>query len=664
MAVRKNSTDSNQLGMFMPESNWKVPSMSDLPEFWRADETGFDTETRDPNLMTHGPGWYRNDGEIVGFSLSCDAQQGFYLPIAHEGGDNMPRDNVLEYFRYGFKKMGRDNTLVLMNGMYDLGWSSVYGIVPGDECQIIDIMWVQALLNEHLTSYALKAITKYWGLEGKDEKLLEQAAHAFGVDPKGGIWRLPARYAAPYAEQDAVATLQSWHKQKPHVAEQGLSTVVKLEHDLIPLLLHMRRQGVRIDMDQAERVRDDLQVREKDAISKVKHLSGCDVDIFAAESVAKAFRQMDIPYETTATGKPSFRRNWLETHESELAQTITEARQLNKVWSGFVVDNILGKCHDGRIHCEFHPLRSDDGGTVSGRFSCSNPNLQQIPARHPELGPMVRSLFLPEEGEQWCSIDYSQQEPRLTIHYAAKGDFTGGREAAQAYLDNPNTDYHDFVSTMMFGPGFTKQQRYASKQINLGMAYNMGGAKLCRSLGFSTEWVNIGGEQVEVAGPEGKEFISKYHAKMPFIKELNNHFQGEANQAGFLRTLSHRRCRFDNWEPIRRSGSGLMKPYEEAVRMYGRGNIRRAEMHKALNKKIQGGAADMIKVALRDLWRAGIKPLLTIHDENDFSMPNTQVAQDAAEIMRNCMRLEVPMKVDIDYGRSWGEAVEMKEVAA
>ena len=321
---------------------------------------------------------------------------------------------------------------------------------------------------------------------------------------------------------------------------------------------------------------------------------------------------------------------------------------------------IIGQADkNGRIHAEFHPLRSDDGGTVSGRFSSSNPNLQQVPARDPRMNTIIRGLFLPEDGEQWCAADYSQQEPRLTIHYAAERGCTRGQEAADRYNTDPDTDYHNFVASLVFGSVFTKQERNIAKMINLGLAYGMGGAKLCKKLGFTTvRKVGKNNQEYEVAGPEGQAILDKYHKEVPFIKELSQQYAQHANNHGYLTTMSGRRCRFSAWEPL---SGGRALPYADAVRVYGQNNIKRAFTHAALNRKIQGGSADMVKVSIRNLWRAGICPLVTIHDENGVSVPNKEKAKEVMEIMKTCVKLRVPLKVDGDLGPSWGEAKPMKE---
>ena len=146
---------------------------------------------------------------------------------------------------------------------------------------------------------------------------------------------------------------------------------------------------------------------------------------------------------------------------------VVEAREINKASTTFI-DTLLKHSHEGRIHAEIHQLRGDKGGTVSGRLSMSNPNLQQIPARHPTIGPAIRSLFIPEEGEQWGSFDYSQQEPRIIVHFAKQLDLAGSSEVAGAYINDPTTDFHQKVAEM------ANIDRKKAKTINLGLSYDIG----------------------------------------------------------------------------------------------------------------------------------------------------------------------------------------------
>ncbi len=649
--MAKRILDPRQHDLFKPEATWRPPV--ELPtHIINQPIVSLDTETNDPELKERGPSWFRGGGHLAGVSLGWEGGS-TYLPIGHDGGDNIDKEATLAWLKYFLQNY--NGTLVLMNCMYDIGWLRSSGInINYDNIILWDVMMVEALLDEHKLRYNLDSIAKTYGLQPKDEALLTEAAHAFGCDPKGGLWRLPARFVGPYAEQDARLPLQIYNIQKKLVAEQGLDKVVQLEHDLIPLLVEMRFRGVRVDVSKAEELYDSFMGEFNQHVLEIKNQSGLNVDVWSADSCAKVFNQLSVNYPRTGSGKPSFTDEWLTSHQSPVAALISKARKAHKAANTFCKGYVLDMADkNGRVHAEFHPLRSDSGGTVSGRFSSSNPNLQNIPARDPVMNTLIRGLFLPEDGELWCAADYSQQEPRLTIHYAAAGNFSRGVESAEHYTVDPDTDYHSFVAKL------ANIDRKPAKMINLGLAYGMGGSKLCHKLGLPTIMkTGYNGQQYETAGPEGQAILDKYFEAVPFVRELADTYKNIANNTGAIRTLSGRLCRFPYWEP--RSG-GRAELYEEAAKKYGANNIRRAFTHTALNRKIQGGSADMIKISLRNLWREGLVPLVTVHDENGISVPDHHTAKKVAEIMRTCVQLRVPMKVDVDIGKSWGLAKPMTE---
>jgi DNA polymerase I-like protein with 3'-5' exonuclease and polymerase domains len=187
--------------------------------------------------------------------------------------------------------------------------------------------------------------------------------------------------------------------------------------------------------------------QEKNILHKIKKLTNIDVEIWAAASIAKVFEKLKLPFDKTEkTGAPSFTKNFLANHPNEIAQDIANAREINKAHTTFI-DTITKHSVKGRIHADINQIRSDAGGTVTGRFSMSNPNLQQIPARHKELGPMIRSIFIPEENCKWGSFDYSQQEPRILVHYAKLQNLEGVDGIVEAYQKG-DADFHQVVADM------------------------------------------------------------------------------------------------------------------------------------------------------------------------------------------------------------------------
>jgi len=650
--------DGRQQSLFRPETTWAPPT--ELPDISQCSVVSIDTETCDPNLKNDlGSGWYRNDGKIVGISVAYPEDgraKGLYAPFAHEGGDNLNKQNVIDWLNHFFRNF--NGVLVLMECMYDLGWLSAEGVdvsrVLSGEIVIRDVLFIQALIDENRRSYNLDSIAVSHGLPSKDESLLREAASSFGVDPKSGLWKLPARYVGRYAERDAELPLIIYSKQLKIVEQDKLERVVDLEHSLVPCLMAMKKKGIRVDVSKAEEHRDVFMAEYNKTLTEIKAECGLPVEVFSAPSVAMGFNELSISYPKTKIGRPSFTDDWLSSHPSKMAKLVTHARKQQRAAVTFCEGLVLSKQFKGRVHPNFHPLRSDEGGTVSGRFSSSNPNAQQIPGRDPKMGTILRGLFLPEEGEQWSAADFSQQEPRIMVHYAEQRGCTKGAEAAERYRNDPNTDYHSMTAEMIFGPNFTKQQRFFAKTTNLGLSYSMGALKLCKQLGFPTAMkTGYDGRQYEGPGPEGEALLAKYHGAMPFVRELSTQFTNQAKMDGAIRTLAGRLCRFPFFES---TSGGRAMSYDAACNLYGASGIRRAFTHTALNRKIQGGAADFSKVALRNLWRAGFTPLVMVHDEFGISVPDKKKAREAADIMRDCVKLNVPMKVDIDMGNSWGEA--------
>jgi len=369
---------------------------------------------------------------------------------------------------------------------------------------------------------------------------------------------------------------------------------------------------------------------------EIKRRFGVNVDIWASASIQKAFDTNDLWYPHTEKGAPSFQGPWLEAHEHDLPKMIVEARRINKARTTFIEGAILEYSHNGRIHAEAHPLKNDGGGTVTGRFSYSNPNLQQVPARDPEIGKLIRSLFIPEEGATWGAFDYSQQEPRITVHYASLLGLEGATDAVKAY-STEGADFHQIVADMA---GIPRKQ---AKNINLGLTYGMGQQKLIRELGLEPD--------------EALKLLETYHRRVPFIRGLQSRCTRIAEQRGCITTLGGRKCHFDLWEAVGflHDEKQAPLPLQEAKDKYG-DNLKRSFTYKALNKLIQGSAADMTKLAMRDLWKEGLVPHIQIHDELDYSIFNQEQAEIVIDRMVNCVKMRVPLVVDYESGSNWGEA--------
>jgi DNA polymerase I-like protein with 3'-5' exonuclease and polymerase domains len=614
---------SIQQPLFTPETEW-VPPIN-LPDLSQHKEIAIDLETRDPNLMKMGSGSVRGDGEIVGIAVAVEGWSG-YFPIAHEGGGNMDRALVLDWFE---EVLHTTATKIFHNAMYDVSWIRSLGFhINGG---IIDTMIAASLVNENRFRYTLDAVAKDYVGAGKNERLLQEAAKDWGVDAKAEMWRLPAPFVGEYAEKDAEITLKLWGAMQHEISKQDLWDIFNLETNLFPCLVDMKFKGVRVDLDIANGIKKSLIKTEKDLHKDIKKIAGFDIEIWANASIAKAFDKLKIPYDRTETGVPSFTKNFLATHPAELPKLIVNAREINKANTTFI-DTILKHEHKGRIHSDINQIRSDQGGTVTGRFSYSNPNLQQIPARHKELGPMIRSIFIPEDDHTWGCFDYSQQEPRILVHFASLMRLEGTGTIVDSYKDG-SADFHQMIADMA---GIERKQ---AKTINLGIMYGMGKNKLMAELGLMKD--------------AAEKLLKTYHQKAPFVKMLSEAVSRRADDSGKIRTIGGRLCHFDMWEP---HGFGIKKPlnHADALREHGPG-IKRAFTYKALNKLIQGSAADMTKKSMLALYREGVIPHIQIHDELDISVASVQHAEKIIKIMEEAVELQVPNKVDYEKGDNWGD---------
>ncbi len=612
------------------QSEWIPPH--ELPNIFDAKVIAFDLETYDPELKSTGPGWTTKNGHIIGIAVAVEGWKGYY-PIRHENGFNWDRKRVLNWFK---KLMQTDAIKVAHNAIYDLGWLDAEGIeVKGP---IVDTMIMAPIINENKFSYALNAVGKDMLNEYKNENLLKQAAIEFGVDPKNEMYKLPAIFVGSYAEQDADLTLRLFQHMRPIIEKESLTTVYKLEMELIPVIFNMIKKGVRVDVEKARRYKKTFKNTEKKILDGILEDTGIAVDVWAAASVATVFDKLKIKYpRTEKTKAPSFTKDFLLHHSHPIAQQIQSAREYNKVQSTFI-DTILKHGETGRIHASIHQMRDGEAGTVSGRLSYSNPNLQQLPARNKEIKKQIRGLFLPEEKETWGSFDYSQQEPRIASHYAFKLGCEGAQTIVDEYQKNADADFHNIVSEI------ADIERDQAKTINLGLFYGMGVNKLSNELQV----------KVEVA----KEILSQYNNKVPFIKDLATRVSLYANSEGYVSTLRGRKCRFELWEP---TTFGVFKalPLDQAKLKYGKHHhLQRAGTYKALNRLIQGSAADQTKQAMINLYNEGLTPLIQIHDELTLSFDGSEeIKNKIISTMENAIKLSVPSKVDCDLGKSWGDAI-------
>lgn len=635
----------------IPETRWVRPTY--FPGLSSASCIAIDLETYDPSIEAkNGPGWARGDGHIVGVAVGVPGGSRWYFPMRHETEpeDNFDPDHVLAWLRDTLADPRQAK--VGANIMYDVGWLQAEGVkVAGD---LIDVQLAEALLAEG-TPVALDYLgEKYLGQPKTSELLYKFLSDWFGGSATDDrirrfIYKAPPRLVGPYAEGDVDLPLRVIECQYPQLSREGLLPVFAMECGLIPLLVEMRTAGVRVDLNRAEEVKETLGRRIESLQKQLDHICGTRINVNSAVTLAKGFDNLGLPYLRTAgtqkkpNGSPSFTKEFMKTVRHPVGALIEDIKTCMKMKGTFIESYILNSHKNGYLHGEFHLMKGEGGGTRSGRFSSSNPNLQNIPSRDPELGPLLRSIFVPDIGHlQWRKYDYSQIEYRLLAHHAV-GD--GADNLRRVYCEDPDTDYH--VLTQRLVEAFTGQRidRKPIKNINFGLIYGMGVGKLARSLGLSEK--------------AGRELFGAYHEAAPFAKATMEQCSNEANALGIISTVLGRRSRFDKWEPLEYGTGRPALSYQEALRRYGQ--IKRAGLHKALNRKLQGGAADLMKMAMWKCHKDGVfaatgVPRLTVHDELDFSDPGGRedAFREMRHIMETCIPLRVPVKADFEIGPDWG----------
>lgn len=643
-----------QIPLFKPESNWEPPS--ELPDLRRVGLVGLDSETRDDGLAANiGPGWPFKLGYVDGISYYFDDQRYGYVPLTGEGA--FPKENVARWLKDHFKSS--EFVPVFHNAPYDLGWMQTDLDVPLPT-KFHDTLCAAVHVDENRLTYSLDDLCRWQGVSGKDEQLLMEAGQAFSLAGftkhgkpkkvstqivKQNMWKLDNRYKGPYAEQDARSTLKLWEKLYKELREQGTYDAYRTDVELTPLSLKMRGTGIKVDLDEADRAAEKLDERADEILRTLsdKLNIGRRItmhDVRSPDTLEILFNQekVKIPNRTAKTNKGSFTTDWMEGHAHWLPAGVAAARKADETANKFIRNYIMDFSHNGRIHGEMHVFRSDEGGTRSHRVSYSNPPLQQMPGdRNPELKKMVRNIFLPDYG-YWLAADYSQQEPRLTVHYAALSNCYGYEKALE-YYEDPNADYHNMVVHL------TGLQRPEAKIINLGLAYGMGLEKLAASLGVTAD--------------EARVILTQYHDNVPFVGRLTEKCSKRAAQVGYITLIDGARCRFDTWEPRHRRNG---EPFEIAQSLHdarikwpGR-SYKRSFTHKAMNRLIQGSAARQTKKAMLECWRQGILPVLQMHDELDFFVTEEREVNTVVEIMKTVVPLKVPVKVDAELGLRWGTA--------
>jgi DNA polymerase I-like protein with 3'-5' exonuclease and polymerase domains len=614
----------------IPDTGW-VPPTDYFPDLSGATWICVDCETYDPDLMEKGPGC-RRDGYIVGVAVNSNISRPAYYPVAHEGYENM---NKRQVFKYLSEQLVRPIPKFGANILYDADFLLEAGV--DIVAPYVDIINVEGMIDENRLSRSLETLAQDYLGEGKKQNvMIEWLEMAYpGKNPKSNIYRAPPSLVGPYAESDVDLPPRIYEKQKIKLKEQGLSKVHGVEYRLLPLLLAMRRRGVPVDLNAAEKAREGMKKRQVEVLDEVKRLTGIPVDPWGADSIARVFDQRGIAYPTTAKSKkPSFTKDFLKRQTDDAVKMILEARTLDKLRSTFIDSYIFGSHINGRIHCQFHSMKRDEGGTETGRLSSSGPNLQNIPSRDKVYGPMIRRLFVPTEGRRWWTKDYSQVEYRLIVEMAYRNRFPKADEVVKLYQTDANTDFHQSLADM------TGLSRGDAKNLNFGLAYGQGNPALAALLGLSLE--------------EARVVLDGYHERAPFIKRLMDYYSREAGGKGYITTILGRRRRFIMFD----DGKGGYTT-DESI------GVRRINLHAALNSAIQGSAADVMKKAMVDAYEGGVfdeimVPFLTVHDELDGDDDGSPRHMEAHAELRRCMEkafeTAVPLTVEEGWAANWGEA--------
>lgn len=637
-----------------PDTGWRPPI--EFPNLSSATVIGFDLERKEED-WNHGPGWKRGKAHTVGFSLSARDSLGnvgaWYFPIGHaiESEYNLNRDQCLSYLRSVLQT--RHIPKVGANLLYDIGSLTDDDIYVQGELH--DVQFAEALLHSDGFVNLDYLGQKYLG-EGKEtNELYSWCAAAYGKtagnDQRMNIWRAPPRLVGPYGERDALMPIRIMEKQWPLMQIEGLLNVYKLECGLIPLLIKMRLAGVSVDIKMAEKLYDELARDIATMYAKLFHLAPVKIaSVNSGRDIAKIFDYMGLKYNRTKDGNPSFRKDFLIGCDNPVADLINEIRGTEKARGTFVRNYILEGHINGKLYCQFHPLRSDDNGTITGRFASSDPNLQNIPVRT-ETGKKIRRAFIGDYSQAWEKIDASQIEYRYLAHYAC-GE---GADALRAkYNADKKTDYHKTVQATVKELTDIWIERRPIKNLNFGLVFGMGEGKLARQNNFDKS--------------EATKVFAAYHQANPYVKATAKAIAQEAEILGYITTIIGRRIRFNLWEPRFRDyteDKATPLPYDYAIRHYG-SQIRRANTHKAVNYRLQGsGTGDQIKVGMYECYRQGIfditgVPRIQVHDELGFSVIDesprmSEAYQEMYRVMENAIPLKVPVFFDHKRARNWGD---------
>lgn len=545
-----------------------------------------DFETRDPSIaMGRGAGWPFKDFTILGASVKIDSAPARWT-------DNMQE---LKEIVHGSR------TIIAHNAQYDLGCLNRLGVLFNDKV-CIDTIILAKLYDNTLRSYSLDILAKDFLGEGKDYTSLETAAAELGITKYFAhmdiLYRERPELVAKYANQDVELTykLANWFKKELY--EEGLA-LLPMYSDLLKALTYWRAEGVRIDLAQAERSSAALTALEQAARETFIGYCG-DINIESTKQLSEAVIKLGLTPGTSAKGGPSVDSAWRASQDHPAITALSAAKKYQKLRREFV-DGLVERSEDGKIYPEINIL----GAVETGRYSSSNPNIQQIPKRDELATELIRGLFIGEPGERVYSLDFSAQEPRMQVHYAYLAGCRGADLLRQSFLEDPAHDLHQQVADL------AGIDRKTAKTINLGISYGMGISKLAATLKLTEK--------------EARKLLGQYKELTPYLAQLSKAVQDSGMSKGYVKTLLGRRLAMD-----------MEKPY------------------KALNKLIQGSSADQTTLAMVQAYREGIPVKFAVHDELVMMSADPYHATRLKEIMETVAPLTVPSLTEVTSGLSWG----------
>jgi DNA polymerase-1 len=587
-------------------------------ELNKANMISFDTETTSTEEML---------AEIVGISLAVKAGEGYYIPIMHNGAANLPLAEVIDAIR----KPLTDPKIpkIAHNIKYDYIVLKRAGL---DVTPLsFDTMIAEWLIDPNSRNLGLKNLAL--------ARLGEEMTHIEALIGKGKNQRLMSEVsvesAAPYAAADAEMSLRLMPLLESELKRDNLLKVFnEVEMPLIPVLAEIEMTGVLLDKKFLGEMSRELTTRLAEIEKQVYEMVGKPFNINSTQQLSNVlFTQLKLDPpdkgKKTASGHYSTSADVLEELRGKhpVVDLILENRELAKLKSTYL--DALPEAVDpktGRVHTSYSQT-----GTVTGRVSSNNPNLQNIPTRT-ELGRKVRNGFIAQAGAVLISVDYSQIELRIVA--AMAGD--------QAMLDafRHGRDIHATTAAAIYNiplDQVTKDMRRHAKAINFGLIYGMSAFGLTRS--------------TELTLAEAEDFVKAYFKQFPGIKRYLEDTKKLAKSQGYVETALGRRRYF----PLLKAQAAV--------------NLKNREEREAINAPIQGTAADVMKIAMLKIpiafTEAGLKGrmILQVHDEIVIECPEQEMEQTARlvqQTMANAYTFDVPLETEARWGRNWGELQVLK----